>query len=86
LYNHNIKVYGDDISAAYPKYNGLATEYTVKQALDWLVSEADDSDIIAFITAGHGGGDDGEDGVLYDTELDAILEESSADKIFTLSS
>ena len=92
----NIKVEGH--SGNYPKYSGLATEYNVNEALDWLVSEADDSDIIAFITAGHGGGDgygssylcmwdyldgeDGEDGVLYDTELDSILNESSADKIF----
>ena len=94
----NIEVYGDGHTGNYPKYSGKATEYNVKEALDWLVSEADDSDIIAFITAGHGGGDfegssylcmwdcddgeDGEDGALYDTELDDILEESDADKIF----
>jgi len=96
----NIEVYGDGHSGDYPKYSGLATEYNVNQALDWLVSVADDSDIIAFIFSGHGsgdgkgssylcmwdclGGEDGEDGNLYDTELDTILEASSADKIFIL--
>lgn len=93
----NIKIYGDGHTNNYPKYDGIATEYNVKLALDWLVSVADYNDIIAFITAGHGGisggssclcmwdaedGENGEDGNLYDTELDSILETTDADKIF----
>ncbi|MHA1866551.1 MAG: pre-peptidase C-terminal domain-containing protein [Candidatus Heimdallarchaeaceae archaeon] len=94
----NIKVYGDGHSANYPKYTGLATEYNVKQALNWLVSTADADDIIAFISSGHGSGngygssylcmwdessgESGEDGSLYDTELAAILDDAVAEKIF----
>ena len=105
-YNHlsgtmnfdNIWVYGDTHSANYPKYDGLATEYNVKQALQNMVSQADADDIIAFISSGHGSGDgygssflcmwdcnsgeSGEDGKLYDTELAAILDDAVADRIF----
>ncbi|TFG10246.1 hypothetical protein EU534_01245, partial [Candidatus Heimdallarchaeota archaeon] len=53
----NIKIYGDGDTSKYPKHTDKASEYNVKQGLDWLVSTADDSDIIAFIVASHGGGD-----------------------------
>lgn len=94
----NIKVLGDPNTANYPKYDGLAKEYNVKQALQWLVSSADADDIIAFISSGHGAGDgkgnsylcmwdcgsgeNGEDGNLWDYELAAILSNAVAAKIF----
>ncbi|MCR8500969.1 MAG: caspase family protein [Candidatus Korarchaeota archaeon] len=95
----NIKVYGDGSSSSYyPKYDGKATEYNVKQALNWLVTTADADDIIAFISSGHGSGDgkgnsylcmwdsgageNGEDGNLWDYELAAILKNAIAAKIF----
>lgn len=94
----NIKVLGDTSTANYPKYDGLAKEYNVKQALQWLVSSADADDIIAFISSGHGdkdstgraylcmwdcmSGENGEDGNLYDYELAAILKNAVAAKIF----
>jgi hypothetical protein len=105
-YNHlantmgfnNIYVYGDGHTANYPKYDGKATEYTVKQALRNMVQSADSDDIICFISSGHGSGnglgssflcmwdsysgENGEDGNLYDTELAAILDDAVADKIF----
>ncbi|MHA1686454.1 MAG: hypothetical protein ACTSYD_08625, partial [Candidatus Heimdallarchaeaceae archaeon] len=94
----NIKVYGDGHSSNYPKWNGYATEYNVKQALNWLISTADGDDVIAFISSGHGSGngygssylcmwdcssgENGEDGNLYDSELAAILDDAVANKIF----
>lgn len=94
----NIRVYGDGHSSNYPKWNGYATEYNVKQALNWLVNSADADDVIAYISSGHGSGngygssylcmwddssgENGEDGSLYDTELAAILDDAVANKIF----
>ncbi|MHA1401542.1 MAG: Ig-like domain-containing protein [Candidatus Heimdallarchaeaceae archaeon] len=94
----HIVVYGDTVTTNYPQYDGLATEYNVKQALTNMVNSADSNDIIAFITSGHGSGDgygssylcmwdcssgeSGEDGSLYDTELAAILSGAVAEKIF----
>ena len=93
----NVRVLGDTHTSNYPSYYALATEYNVKQALNWLAG-ADADDEIAFITSGHGSGDgsgssylcmwdcnsgeDGEDGNLYDTELAAIVGTWSAAKIF----
>jgi hypothetical protein len=105
-YNHlkntmgfnNVYVYGDGHTANYPKYDGKATEYTVKQALTSMVQSADSDDIIVFDSSGHGSGDgagssflcmwdygsgeNGQDGALYDTELASILSNSVAAKIF----
>ncbi len=105
-YNHlkntmgfnNVYVYGDGHTANYPKYDGKATEYTVKQALTNMVNSADSDDTICFITSGHGSGngagssylcmwdsgsgESGENGNLYDTELKDILEHAVAAKIF----
>ncbi|MHA1400507.1 MAG: CUB domain-containing protein [Candidatus Heimdallarchaeaceae archaeon] len=94
----NVKVYGDTHTANYPKYDGDATEYNVKQALNWLITTADADDVIAFISSGHGSGDgygssylcmldcsagvNGEDGSLYDTEVAAIFQSAVASKIF----
>ncbi|UJG40538.1 MAG: hypothetical protein K9W45_11965 [Candidatus Heimdallarchaeum aukensis] len=96
-YEH-IVVLGDGHTDNYPKYDGLATEYNVKQALQDMVASADSDDVIAFISSGHGSGngrgssylcmwdcssgENGEDGNLYDTELAAILDNAVADRIF----
>ncbi|MEM2102623.1 MAG: caspase family protein [Candidatus Bathyarchaeia archaeon] len=94
----NVYVYGDGHTANFPKYDGKATEYTVKQALINMVNSADSDDIICFISSGHGSGngagssflcmwdygsgENGENGALYDTELAAILDDAVANKIF----
>ncbi len=94
----NVKVLGDGHTTNYPKYDAKATEYNMKYYLNWLVNTADEDDVITFTTSGHGSGDgygssflcawdsnsgeSGEDGNLYDTELQAILEQSVAEKIF----
>ncbi|NHJ86068.1 MAG: hypothetical protein FK734_11445, partial [Asgard group archaeon] len=91
-------VYGDGHTSNYPQWDGYANEYNVKQALTNMINLADDNDIIAFITSGHGAGtgtgssylcmwdcssgENGQDGNLYDTELAAILDDAVADKIF----
>ncbi len=96
-YDH-IWVYGDSNASNYPKYDGKATEYNIQQALTNMVNMADDNDIIAFISSGHGSGDgigssyicawdcdsgeNGENGNFYDTELTAILENALAARIF----
>ncbi len=96
-YEH-IVVYGDTHSSNYPKYDGLATETNVKQALQDMVASADSDDVIAFISSGHGSGDgkgnsylcmwdcsageNGEDGNLNDYELAAILQNAVSNKIF----
>ncbi|MEM3357085.1 MAG: caspase family protein, partial [Candidatus Bathyarchaeia archaeon] len=93
-----IYVYGDGHTANYPKYDGYATEYNVKQALTSVVNMADSDDIICFISSGHGSGngagssflcmwdygsgENGQDGALYDTELANILKNSVAAGIF----
>ncbi len=93
-----IWVYGDGHSSNYPQWDGYATEYNIKQALTNMVNTADENDIIAFITSGHGNGDgagssyicawdsgsgeNGQDGNFYDTELEAILNSAVAAKIF----
>lgn len=94
----NVYVYGDGHTANFPKYDGKATEYTVKQALINMINSADSDDIICFISSGHGSGnglgssflcmwdygsgENGQDGALYDTELAAILDDAVANKIF----
>ncbi len=94
----NIKVYGDGHTSDFPKYDGLATEYNVKNALINMVNSADADDVISFISSGHGSGngrgssflcmwdygagENGQDGALYDTELQNILKVAVANKIF----
>jgi len=91
-----VKVYGDGHTSNYPKYDGDATENNVKQALINMVNKADEDDVIAFISSGHGGGDtsshlcmydssginSGDNGNLRDVELKSILEDAIAAKIF----
>lgn len=77
--------------------DGKATEYNVKQALNDMVDDADSGDIIVFIFSGHGYksgedyglcmwdcemGEQGENGILYDTEIKSIFEQSPAEKMF----
>ena len=96
-HGYTVWVYGDS-SSSYPRYDGLATEYNVKQALINMVNTADGDDIIAFISSGHGSGDgqgssylcmwdcaageNGEDGNLYDTEIAQIFASAVAQRIF----
>ncbi|MFX1417146.1 MAG: caspase family protein [Promethearchaeota archaeon] len=53
--SENVWVYGDVHSGNYPKYDGIATEYNVKAALENMIAKADQNDVVCFITAGHGG-------------------------------
>ncbi len=92
-----IIVLGDDTSP-YLKYDGLATEYNVKEALRDMVSRAGPRDTISFISSGHGSGDsrgasllcmwditvgaNGEDGYFWDYELAAILQYAVAESVF----
>jgi len=92
---YQITLLGDSTNW-YPKYDGLATEYNVKQALQNMITQADADDIIVFASSGHGtyttfgtgrnryykqalcmwdtsAGQNGEDGLLYDDELAAIV-------------
>jgi hypothetical protein len=91
-------VYGDGHTSNYPKWDGYATEYNIKQALINMVNLANSDDIICFLTSGHGSGngygssyicawdcgsgESGEDGDFYDTELESILDGAVAEKIF----
>ncbi len=93
----NIIVLGDN-SSVYTQYDGLATEYNVKQALLYVVSNAGEKDTIAFISSGHGSGDsrgasllcmwditageNGEDGYLWDYEVASILQYAQSANIF----
>ena len=54
---YQCKVYGDPNVRNYPRYDGLATENTVRKALTDLFAYSKETDKIAFITSGHGSGD-----------------------------
>ena len=94
---YQITLLGDD-SNNYPQFDGVATEYNVKNAWATILATADDNDIVAFISSGHGsqinigpqrrrdriyvqvlcmwdtsGGENGEDGLLYDSELQSMM-------------
>ncbi len=93
-----IRVLGDGHTSNYPSYYALATEANVKSSLNWLISNADEDDQVAFITSGHGSGngygssflcmwdcnsgESGEDGNLYDTELASYIGNIVAESIF----
>ncbi|MDF1540955.1 MAG: caspase family protein, partial [Candidatus Thorarchaeota archaeon] len=93
-----IRVLGDGHTSNYPSYYADANEYNVKASLTWMINGADEDDVIAFISSGHGSGtgtgssylcmwdcssgDNGEDGNLYDTELDNYIGSSVASRIF----
>jgi hypothetical protein len=94
----NIRVLGDGHTSNFPVYYADANEYNVKASLNWMISGADEDDIIAFTTSGHGSGDGsgssylcmwdcasgdlGEDGDLWDTELASIFSNAVAGDIF----
>ena len=93
-----IRVLGDTHTSNYPSYYALATEYNVKSCLTWMINGADEDDKVAFISSGHGSGsgtgssylcmwdcssgENGEDGNLYDTELDNYIGAMVASSIF----
>ena len=92
-----IRVLGDTHTSNYPSYYAVANEANVKTCLTWL-GGADGDDQVAFITSGHGdgtgtgssylcmwdcaSGESGQDGNLYDTELDNYVGAWSAGQIF----
>jgi len=94
----NIWVFGDEHAGSYPQYDGLATEENIRTRLEYVATEAEDDDIIAFVFSGHGGGDGdgnsylaawdsnsgggGYDGDLYDSELRSIFSTSPARLFF----
>ncbi|MCF2143097.1 MAG: caspase family protein [Candidatus Heimdallarchaeota archaeon] len=51
---YTCEVYGDGHTANYPKYDGYATEYNVKQAIAYYLSIADADDIFVYASSGHG--------------------------------
>jgi hypothetical protein len=53
---YNIKLFGDGHTSNYPRHDGYATEYNVKQAITNMIATADEDDIIAYVSSGHGGG------------------------------
>ncbi|MHA1115202.1 MAG: caspase family protein [Candidatus Heimdallarchaeaceae archaeon] len=95
---YQIVLLGDSNPANYPQYDGLATEYNVKTAWANILAQADENDIVAFISSGHGtevniggrsrwtrvyvqalcmwdtsAGQNGEDGLIYDSELKDMM-------------
>jgi hypothetical protein len=92
-----IRVLGDTHTSNYPSYYAVANEANVKACLTWL-GGADADDKVAFITSGHGSGtgtgssylcmwdcgsgESGQDGNLYDTELDNYVGAWVASNIF----
>jgi hypothetical protein len=95
-YEHII-VLGDH-SNDYYQLDFIASEYNIKQTLSYVVANADEDDVISFVTSGHGSrdkigeslicawdygaGENGEDGVLWDYELASIFELAIAEQIF----
>lgn len=92
-----IRVLGDTHTSNYPSYYAVANEANVKACLTWL-GGADGDDEVAFISSGHGSGtgtgssylcmwdsgsgESGQDGNIYDTELDNYVGAWAAGEIF----
>ncbi|TFG09006.1 caspase family protein [Candidatus Heimdallarchaeota archaeon] len=95
---YQITLLGDSQAQNFPQYDGLATEYNVKNAWASIVAQADENDIIVWASSGHGAevniggrrrkdriyvqvlcmwdtssGENGEDGLIYDSELQAMM-------------
>jgi hypothetical protein len=78
-------VYGDGHTSNYPRYDGTATEATVRAAMQELANHAQAGDQVVFATSGHGAGDgngnsylcmydcSGSAGCYYDYELAADI-------------
>ena len=95
-YEHII-VLGDHSNEFY-QLDCIASEYNIKQTLNYVVANADEDDVISFVTSGHGSrgkvgeslicawdygdAENGEDGRFWDYELAAILELAVAKQIF----
>ena len=95
-YEHII-VLGDH-SNEYYQLDYIASEYNIKQTLNYVVATAEENDVISFVTSGHGSrskigdslicawdygeGENGEDGRLWDYELASIFELAVAEQIF----
>ncbi len=95
-YEHII-VLGDN-SSEYYQFDSIASEYNIKQTLNYVVANADEDDVISYVTSGHGSrakvgeslicawdygaGENDEDGRFWDYELSAILELAVAKQIF----
>ncbi len=106
---YQITLLGDSHPENYPQYDGVASEYNVKNAWATIIAQADENDIVAFISSGHGsqvnigarrrrdriyvqvlcmwdtsGGEDGENGLIYDSELQAMMEPSVSETFIFL--
>lgn len=55
--DYEIVLLGDAHRKNYPKYDGLATEATVRMELKKMLNKAENGDTLVFITSGHGHGD-----------------------------
>ncbi|MFX0091503.1 MAG: Ig-like domain-containing protein [Candidatus Hodarchaeota archaeon] len=92
---YECRVYGDGHPGDYPRYDGLATESVVRNAMQGLAAHAQSGDTVCFITSGHGSGNgagssylcmwdcSGSAGCYYDTELAADVGQfASGVKVF----
>ena len=52
--NYTCKVYGHLQASDYSQYDGIATEYNVRNAIRAMLDAADTTDHVAFIASGHG--------------------------------
>jgi hypothetical protein len=53
--DYQITLLGDSHPEDYPQWDGYATEYNVRVALENILAIADEDDIVVFATSGHGG-------------------------------
>lgn len=52
---YQITLLGDSQSGNFPQFDGLATEYNVKNAWASIIAQADANDIVVWASSGHGG-------------------------------
>jgi hypothetical protein len=95
--NYLVWVLGDNTNS-YAQFNGTATEKTINETIQKIISLADYNDEVALTFSGHGDGDgsgdsylfawdagsgeDGYDGYIDDFELSDYLADLKADKLF----
>ena len=51
---YQITLLGDSNPSNFPQYDGVATEYAVKNAWATIIAQADANDIVVFASSGHG--------------------------------
>ncbi len=51
---YQITLLGDNQAGNFPQYDGLATEYNVKNAWATIIAQADANDIVVWASSGHG--------------------------------